>query len=344
MGQAGGALDELMPDAEVGVLFSVPSKWALSFAPPLVRADGSPDPLSYERIVSAFYRGFFRAGAQMRLLHAERELPDAAQLASELPVLIAAGYYVADDRVLDWLRTYAEAGGHLVLGPRTGYANPEAAARTERMPARLFEVAGAGYQEYSDLQAPVACEPTSESDLRLSDGAAATAWIDGLEVEGARVLARYRHPHFGRWAAVPTIVMVPAPTALVVTAAQRPKWGCRYLASTRAPSTSSPSIHRGGGPVAQSATPAPATPVFATSQSKPASSASGKYMVQVGAFSQEANAKALQKKLKAIGQDSTIDHPSLYLVRIGPFDTRDQAVSVRSKLEASGISAIITSK
>ncbi len=204
MGQAGGALGELVPDAEVGVLFSVPSKWALSFAPPLVRADGSPDPLSYERIVSAFYRGFFRAGAQMRLLHADQELPDAALLASELPVLVAAGYYVADDRVLDWLRTYAEAGGHLVLGPRTGYADLEAAARTERMPARLFDAAGAGYQEYSDLQAPVACEATSDSDLPLSDGAAATAWIDGLEVEGARVLATYRHPHFGRWAAVTT--------------------------------------------------------------------------------------------------------------------------------------------
>jgi rare lipoprotein A len=91
-------------------------------------------------------------------------------------------------------------------------------------------------------------------------------------------------------------------------------------------------------------TPAPATPASSTSQSKPATSASGKYVVQVGAFSQEANAKALQKKLKAIGQDSTIDHPSLYLVRIGPFDTREQAVSIRSKLEASGISAIITSK
>jgi rare lipoprotein A len=85
--------------------------------------------------------------------------------------------------------------------------------------------------------------------------------------------------------------------------------------------------------------PAPTTP-----QPKPATTVSGKYRVQVGAFSQEANAKALQKKLKAIGQESTIDHLSLYLVRIGPFDTREQAVSVRSKLEASGISAIITKK
>jgi cell division protein FtsN len=80
--------------------------------------------------------------------------------------------------------------------------------------------------------------------------------------------------------------------------------------------------------------------------SRPQSAASrtGRYQVQVGAFSQEANAKALQKKLKAIGQDAMIEHTSLYLVRIGPFETREQAVSVRVKLEAAGISAIITTQ
>jgi rare lipoprotein A len=77
-------------------------------------------------------------------------------------------------------------------------------------------------------------------------------------------------------------------------------------------------------------------------QPRSTSARTGRYVVQVGAFAQEANAKALQKKLSAIGQQATIEHTSLYLVRIGPFDTRDQAASVRSKLEAAGISAIIT--
>lgn len=69
-----------------------------------------------------------------------------------------------------------------------------------------------------------------------------------------------------------------------------------------------------------------------------------RYVVQVGAFSQEVNATALQKKLKAIGQDAVVDHTSLYHVRIGPFATREQAVSVRSKLETAGISAIIVTE
>jgi rare lipoprotein A len=96
-------------------------------------------------------------------------------------------------------------------------------------------------------------------------------------------------------------------------------------------------------PIPSSPKPVPA-PVPTTPQPRPVTTHSGRYVVQVGAFSQEANAKALQKKLKTIGQESTIDHTSLYLVRVGPFETREQAASVRSKLEASGISAIITSK
>jgi rare lipoprotein A len=91
-------------------------------------------------------------------------------------------------------------------------------------------------------------------------------------------------------------------------------------------------------------TPAAATPAPASSKPPAASPRTGRYLVQVGAFSQEGNAKALQKKLKAIGQDAMIEHTSLYLVRIGPFETREQAVSVRAKLEAAGISAIITTQ
>jgi rare lipoprotein A len=91
-------------------------------------------------------------------------------------------------------------------------------------------------------------------------------------------------------------------------------------------------------------TPTPRVTPQPQPQPRAATPRTGRYVVQVGAFSQEANAKALQKKLSSIGQDATIDHASLYLVRIGPFETRDQAASVRAKLEAAGISAIITTQ
>jgi rare lipoprotein A len=73
--------------------------------------------------------------------------------------------------------------------------------------------------------------------------------------------------------------------------------------------------------------------------------ASGHYVVQVGAFSVEANAKALQDRLTKIGQQSYLEHgTTLYHVRIGPFATREQAVAARAKLEAAGISAIVVTQ
>ncbi|MBK5258577.1 MAG: septal ring lytic transglycosylase RlpA family protein [Thermoanaerobaculia bacterium] len=68
---------------------------------------------------------------------------------------------------------------------------------------------------------------------------------------------------------------------------------------------------------------------------------STKFVVQLGAFSQETNAKALLERVTRIGQSAFVDHATLYRVRMGPFDTRDQAVAARTVLEANGMSAIV---
>ena len=70
----------------------------------------------------------------------------------------------------------------------------------------------------------------------------------------------------------------------------------------------------------------------------------GGFVVQVGAFSVEANAKSLQERLARIGQQAWVDAGELWRVRIGPFATRDLAIQTRSALEANGISAIIVSE
>ena len=68
------------------------------------------------------------------------------------------------------------------------------------------------------------------------------------------------------------------------------------------------------------------------------------FVVQVGAFAVEANAKLLQERLTTIGQRAWIDRQNLYRVRIGPFATRDLAMQTRTALEANGISAIIVAE
>ncbi len=191
------------PDFDVTLLFSNDSKWAMEFFPPFARSDGSGDRRSYLREFDAFHRGVVDAGAQSRIVHAEQLLArSAAELAAQHPVLVVPGYYAASDDVLALLGEYATAGGHLVLGPRTAYADEEARARAEVAPPRLADAAGVSYEEYANLDEPVAVRASGE--LPLAGAAHATLWADGLTPADATVLAEYEHPDLGRFPAIVT--------------------------------------------------------------------------------------------------------------------------------------------
>ena len=199
---AGDAVADLVPHADVAVLFSPESRWAMEFQPPLaVEGTLEPDRGAYFRIFSRFYEGLFGAGLQADVVYRESLAGDPAELVERWPVLVVPGLYIADDMLLDLLDAYARAGGHLVVGFRTGYADDEARARHEVMPGRLREAVGATYSEYTNLGVPV---PVRGEGIELPAGAAATAWADALVSEGADTLVTYEHPHLGRWPAVTT--------------------------------------------------------------------------------------------------------------------------------------------
>jgi beta-galactosidase len=213
---AGPRVVGLRPDAKIGMLYSARSKWGMafqaSFPQPGAISVGSLEDIdqrSYHRIFEAFYRGTFEAGVPARLIHDVQivgpdgsRLLEPAAMAAELPVLVVAGLLVADDDLLTWLRDYAAAGGHLVIGPRTAYGDEEGRARLEVKPAHLADAAGVRYQEFSNLGEPLPVAAETDA-IALSEGAAATDWIDGLISDGAKVIIGYDHPHFGRF---PTVV------------------------------------------------------------------------------------------------------------------------------------------
>jgi beta-galactosidase len=201
--RAGAVLDGLVPHVDVAILHAKESEWALAAQPPLANADGSADRGSFQSITGAFYKGAFDAGLQVRIVHTE-QLGDAAETAAQYPVLVAAGIYAADDGLLDWLDRYAAAGGHLVIGPRTGYGDHEARARLDVKPARLTEAAGVWYDEFANLGGEIAVRPSEGSPLELDTEAGATRWADGLVLDGAEPLAEYVHPHYGRFPAATT--------------------------------------------------------------------------------------------------------------------------------------------
>jgi beta-galactosidase len=192
----GSALDDYLPDGDVLMLYSTDTKWSFEFYPPLALSDGRPDPDAYLRVFDAFYRGLSEAGAQVRVQHVRRFVDRPVdELVRDHPVLVAPALYVVDDAVLEHLRAYAEAGGHLVVGIRTGYGDELARARLAVAPAVLGDAAGIHYDEYSNLSAPLGVRATGE--LELEAGAAGEAWVDVLEVDDAEVLAEYDETELG---------------------------------------------------------------------------------------------------------------------------------------------------
>jgi beta-galactosidase len=203
--KAGGLVAGIEPDADITMVYSTPSKWLMQKYPPLAKPDGSPDPDAYHKMFDPFYRGAFEAGLQVRIVHARQATsmaPEAA--ATQHPVLVVPAHYLAHEDALDWYAAYAQAGGHLVLGPRTGYADHEARARNESAPGRLAEVAGVHYDEFSNLISDVPLHTAADSPLRMPHDAVATKWADSLVVDDAQVLAEYQHPHFRHWPAITT--------------------------------------------------------------------------------------------------------------------------------------------
>lgn len=196
-------LASLRTDEQVAFLVSPESRWALEFQPPLpVAGDNRPDRSSYNRVLNTLYRAFFESGAQAAIVQPQQLGTDPEALVARWPVLVVPALYVASDELLDLLVGYANAGGHLVLTFRSGYADEDARPRPEVMPGRLAEAVGATYLEYTNLTEPVAIR--TDDDQLAGEGGNALAWADGLILGEATALATYDHPHLGRWPAATT--------------------------------------------------------------------------------------------------------------------------------------------
>lgn len=191
------------PDHDVTLLYSNPSRWAFDFFPPLPGAQSPEHGGAYSLIFSAFHRGVVEGGAQASVLHdRQAAIMPVERLVADHPVLVVPALYVADRELLRKLRDYASAGGHLVLGIRSAYADTEARARVDRAPSGFSDDAGVWYEEFSNLAEPLRIR-TSDTFI-VREGSRATQWADGLIVDGAEVLATYDHPELSRFAAITT--------------------------------------------------------------------------------------------------------------------------------------------
>lgn len=80
-------------------------------------------------------------------------------------------------------------------------------------------------------------------------------------------------------------------------------------------------------------------------EEKPATDSKVLYRVQTGAFSNKANADALEAKVKKAGFDTyMVKVGNLYKVQVGAFGVRANAVAMENKLKAAGFDTYITTE
>jgi beta-galactosidase len=193
-------LGKLTPAAEVAFVTSTASKWMFEFQGPVRQPNGWSDPLGYVKTQQAMYEIAYNAGYGVRLI-GDNQLPTGPNVAVEFakahPVMILHSLYVVSDETLEFARDYAAAGGHLLVGPRTGYAKPDAVIRTDVAPAVLGEAGGVRYSEYSML--------AKNQRVLASNGesvGSAWAWLDELQADSEDTILRLDHPFFGEFAAL----------------------------------------------------------------------------------------------------------------------------------------------
>jgi beta-galactosidase len=118
---------------------------------------------------------------------------------SAYKLLIVPALYIADDALLQRIADYVKNGGHVVMTFKSGFANENSAVRWVRAPGPLREAAGFSYQEFSNLEHPLALKG---DPYHVGSVNQVQHWAEFLMPEHAKAIAYYDHPFFGKWPAI----------------------------------------------------------------------------------------------------------------------------------------------
>jgi beta-galactosidase len=118
---------------------------------------------------------------------------------SAYKLLIVPALYIADDALLQRISEYVKNGGHVVMTFKSGFANENSAVRWVRAPGPLRQAAGFSYQEFSNLEHPLALK---DDPFHAGADNQVQHWAEFLLLEHAKPLAFYDHPFFGQWPAI----------------------------------------------------------------------------------------------------------------------------------------------
>jgi beta-galactosidase len=192
----GPQLVDLKIKNQVAILYSVDSSNGVNFMP-YERTPGGWTPGkagdSYNQMIVQLHHSLFDANVGVDFVFADN--PDFSQY----KLLIVPMLYVADDALLKKISDYVKGGGHVLMTFKSGFTNENSAVRWERAPGPLREAVGFNYQEFSNLEKPLALKG---DPFQAGSENKVSAWAEFIQLEHAQALAFYDHPFFGKWPAI----------------------------------------------------------------------------------------------------------------------------------------------
>jgi beta-galactosidase len=186
---------------QVAILYSVDSSNGISFMPFERQGGAGWTPgktgSSYGDLVSQLHRSLYMANVGSDFVFPSV----SAEELSQYKLLIVPMLYISDDALLKKISDYVHNGGHVLMTFKSGFANENSAVRWELAPGPLREAAGFTYQEFSNLEHPLALKG---DPFHAGEDNKVSAWAEFLQPTTATPLAFYDHPFFGRWPAITT--------------------------------------------------------------------------------------------------------------------------------------------
>jgi beta-galactosidase len=197
--RAGSVLKDTAPVAQVALLHSYDSRWAIDFQP----HNRNYDQLE---VLLEWYRPLRAQGLTVDVISA-----DASLVGYKL--VVAPSLNVISSSLAERLLAYVQQGGTLVLGPRSGMKDEYNALNVQRQPGPLVEPLGGRVEQYYALDGtvPVSGElGAGTADVwaeQLSTRAADTSvllrygksngWLDGQPAMVARQVGKGRISYLG---------------------------------------------------------------------------------------------------------------------------------------------------
>src|SRR3984957_2200381 len=181
---------------DVAILWSRDSANAINFMPygggvPARSWTGEPD--GYASLVQQMHKALYDLN-----VGADFVFPETQDF-SQYKLLIVPALYISDDALLERISDFVKNGGHVVMTFKSGFANENSAVRWVRAPGPLREAAGISYQEFSNLEHPLALKG---DPFHVGEANQVQDWAQFLMPDHAKALAFYDHPFFGKWPAI----------------------------------------------------------------------------------------------------------------------------------------------